>query len=206
MHDANSPGPLAIQSVLCNRKWACVVSAICGEWQRDTHVDDKAMQPTTSATNHLQPQHTHHWSCMLHHTPQSTHTIVHTCTWLDGGGETGLPHSDDQHTMVSWQPHTSPIPLWCSTPSSNTSLLPSSWWCTGNTHATLCTANGLESVVLCMPGVAIPLTFSVSPIHIREYKFAMCAQRRRTERKLENTRAACTHSLDVALGVSERGI
>ena len=50
------------------------------------------------------------------------------------------------------------------------------------------------------------LTLSVSPIYIRESKFVMCAQRRQTERKLENTRAICTHSLDVALGVSERGI
>ena len=73
-----------------------------------------------------------------HHTPQSTYTMVNTHTWLDGGAETGRPHSDDQHTMVSWQPLTSPTPLWCSTPSSNTSLMPSSWWCTDHTHATLC--------------------------------------------------------------------
>ena len=85
------------------------------------------------------------------------HTPWYTHTWFDGGGETGWPHNDDQHTMVSWQPLTSPTPLWCSTPSSNTSLLPSSWRCTGHTHATLCTTSGLESVVLCMPCVAIPL-------------------------------------------------
>ena len=45
MHDGKSSGPLAIHSVLCNRKWARVVSAICGEWQRGTHAYDKAMQP-----------------------------------------------------------------------------------------------------------------------------------------------------------------
>ena len=28
MHDGKSPGPLAIQLVLCNRKWACMVCAI----------------------------------------------------------------------------------------------------------------------------------------------------------------------------------
>ena len=109
--------------VLCNRKWACVVSAICDEWQRDTNVDGKAMQPTKSATNHLQPQHTHHGSCTTHHT--SIHTMVHTHGLVVV--ETGWPHSDDQHTMVSWQPLTSPTLLWCSTLSSNTSLLPSSW-------------------------------------------------------------------------------
>ena len=77
MHDGKSPGPLAIQVVLCNRKLACAVCAICVEWQRSIDADSKAMQPTTSATNHLQPQHTHHWSCTLRHTPQFTHTIVH---------------------------------------------------------------------------------------------------------------------------------
>ena len=55
MHDGKSPGPLAIHFVLCNRMWVCVVSAICDKWERGTHADDKAMQPTTSATNHLQP-------------------------------------------------------------------------------------------------------------------------------------------------------
>ena len=87
MHDDKSPGPYAMQLALCNRKWACVVSAVCDEWQRGTHVDDIAMQPTTSATNRLQPQHTHHWSCTPHHTPQPTHHGAHT--WLDGGAETG---------------------------------------------------------------------------------------------------------------------
>ena len=81
MHNCKSPSPLAIQLVLCNRKCVCVVSAICEEWQRGTHVDDKAMQPTTSATNCFQPQHTHHWSCTLHHTPQSTHTMVNMVWW-----------------------------------------------------------------------------------------------------------------------------
>ena len=31
MHDGKSPGPLAIKLVLCNREWACVVSAIYNE-------------------------------------------------------------------------------------------------------------------------------------------------------------------------------
>ena len=87
MHDGKSPGPLAIQVVLSNRKWAGVVSAICDEWQRDIHVDGKAMQPTTSATNRLQPQHTPLVMHTPHHTPLSTHHVAHT--WLDGGGETG---------------------------------------------------------------------------------------------------------------------
>ena len=78
MHDGKSPGPHAIQLVLCNRRWVYVVSAICDEWQRGTHVDGKAMQPTTSATNRLQPQHTHHWSCTPHHTPLSTRRGAHT--------------------------------------------------------------------------------------------------------------------------------
>ena len=155
MHDGKSPGPLASRLVLCNRKWACAVSAVCDEWQRGTHVDGKAMQPTTSATNRLQPQHTP----LVMHSP--SHTSFHThrgaYTWLESGGVSGSPHKDDQHTMVSWQPLTSPTPLWCSTPSSNTSLLLSSWWCTGHTNTTLCTTSGLESVVLCMPCVAIPL-------------------------------------------------
>lgn len=100
--------------------------------------------------------HNTHTICHPHAiTPRSIHNGAHA--WLDGGAERLDDHSDDQHTMVSWQPLTSPTPLWCSTPSSNTSLLPSSWWCTGHTHATLCTTSGLESVVLCMPCVAIPL-------------------------------------------------
>ena len=101
--------------------------------------------------------HTH--TPLVMHAPSHTsiHTLWCTHTWLDGGGETGWPYSDDQHTMVSWQPRTSPTPLWCSTSSSNPSLLPSFWQCTGNTHVTLYTTSGLESVVLCMPCVAIPL-------------------------------------------------
>ena len=90
MHDGKSPGPLAIQLVLCNRKWVCVVSAVCDERQRGTHVDGKAMQPTTSATNRLQPQHTHtigHGTTS--HTSIHIHDLVHTRAWLDGGGETG---------------------------------------------------------------------------------------------------------------------
>ena len=77
--------PLRVQLVLCNRKWACVVSAICDEWQRGTHMDGKAIQPTTSATNRLQPQHTHHWSCTPHHIPPSTHTPWCTHTVGCGG-------------------------------------------------------------------------------------------------------------------------
>ena len=69
---------LPSKSVLCNRKWVCAVSAICDGWQRGTHVDGKAMQPTTSPTNRLQPQHTHHWSCTPHHTPLSTRRGAHT--------------------------------------------------------------------------------------------------------------------------------
>ena len=69
MHDGKSPGPLAIHLVLCNREWTCVMSAICDELQRGTHMDGKAMQPTTSATNRLQPQHTH--------TPLVTHALSH---------------------------------------------------------------------------------------------------------------------------------
>ena len=118
-------------------------------------MDGKAMQPTTSAANRLQPQHTHHWSCTPNHTSQFTYTMVHTHGWMVV--ERLDDHTMMTNTMVSWQPLTSPTPLWCSTPSSNTSLLPSSWWCTGHTHATLCTTSGLESVVLCMPCVAIPL-------------------------------------------------
>ena len=87
MHDGKSPGPLAIQMVLRNREWACVVSAICDEWQRGTHVDDKAMQPTTSATNPLQP-HTHTPLVMhAHNTLLSTHTHNGTHTWFGGGGD-----------------------------------------------------------------------------------------------------------------------
>ena len=82
MHDGKSPGSLAIHLVLCNREWTCVVSAICDEWQRGTFVDGKAMQPTTSTTNRLQPQLTHQWSRMPHHTPQSTHTMMHAHGWM----------------------------------------------------------------------------------------------------------------------------
>ena len=78
MHDAKSPGPIAIQLVLCNREWAFVVSAICDELQRGTHVDGKAMQPTTSPTNHLQPQHTPLVMHVLSYTSIYTHTMVHS--------------------------------------------------------------------------------------------------------------------------------
>ena len=81
MHDDKSPGPLAIHLVSCNRKWVCAVSAICDEWHRGTHVDGKAMQPTTSATNRLQPQHTTYTPLVMHatsHTSIHTHIMVHT--------------------------------------------------------------------------------------------------------------------------------
>ena len=87
----------------------------------------------------------------------NTHTIGHACLITHSGAHMLLDGCGDWMTMVSWQPLTSPTSLWCSTPSSNTSLLPSSWWCTDRTYATLCTTSGLESVVLCMPCVAIPL-------------------------------------------------
>ena len=76
---------MASHQVLMLSIWCCatesghVVSAICDEWQRGTHVDGKAIQPTTTATNCLQPQHTHNWSCTSpSHTSIHTHTIVHT--------------------------------------------------------------------------------------------------------------------------------
>ena len=158
MHDGKSPGPLAIQLVLCNRKWACVVSAICDEWQRGTHVDGKAMQPTTSATNRLQPQYTHtighahpitHLNPHAHHCAHShglmvlqrldDHTVMTNTPWFHGN------HSLHQHHCGAQHPHPThhscrllggalaiPMPL-CAPPVA---------W---------------KSVVLCMPCVAIPL-------------------------------------------------
>ena len=118
MHDGKSPGPLTIHLVLCNRKRACAVSAICDEWQRGTHVGGKTMQQTTSATNRLQPQHTYnigHARPITHLYPH-THTIVHThmvglwgrdwmttvmtnTPWFDGN------HSLHQHHCGAQHPH-----------------------------------------------------------------------------------------------------
>ena len=114
-------------------------------------MDGNAMQPTTSATNCLQPQPTHafgHTCPITHLNPQTMvhahmvglavkilddHTVIPNTPWFDGN-------------------HSLPTPLWCSTPSSNPSLLPSSWWCTGHTHTTLCTTSGFgkHSVVHAM--------------------------------------------------------
>ena len=114
MHDDKSSGPLAIKVVLCNRKWACVVSTICDEWQRGTHVDGKAMQPTTSATNRLQPQHTplvtHAITRLNPYTPCCTHmvgwwwrdwmtTVVTNTPWFHGN------HSLHQHHCGAQHPH-----------------------------------------------------------------------------------------------------
>ena len=120
-------------------------------------MDGKARQPTTSATNRLQPQHTHHWSCMPHHTHLSTRTIVHTHHgWVvveerldDHTVMTNTPlfhdnHSLHQHHCGAQHPHQT---------HHSCRLL-------GGALAMsmpLCTTSGLESVVLCMPCVVIPL-------------------------------------------------
>ena len=79
-------------------------------------MDGKAMQPTTSATNRLQPQHTHHWSCTLHHTSFHTHHSAHTHSWMvverldDHTVMTNTPwfhgnHSLHQHHCGAQHPH-----------------------------------------------------------------------------------------------------
>ena len=88
---------------------------------------------------HIYPHHngvhTHGWIVER----LDDHTVMTNTPWFDGN------HSLHQHHCGAQHPHPTH------------SLLPSSWWCTVHTHATLCTTSGLESVVLCMPCVAIPL-------------------------------------------------
>ena len=154
---------------------------MCGEchlwWMAKRHICGWQ----SHATNHKY----HQSPSTTTHTPMVTnatsHTSIHTHhdarTWLDGGAKTGWPHSDDQHTMDSWQPLTLHTPLRCSTPSSDTSLLPSSWWCTGphSCHSAppvawkawccACHVFSFHSFHSCPPLCPLSLTLCVESIH-----------------------------------------
>ena len=151
---------MASHQVLLPSIWCCatesghVVSAICDKWQRYTcgwqsHATNHKCHQSPSTT-------THHWSCMPHHTHQSTHTMLHTHGWMamerldDHTVMTNTPwfdgnHSLHQHHCGAQHPH----------PTHHSCRL------LGGAMAIpmpLCTPPvALESVVLCMPCVAIPL-------------------------------------------------
>ena len=134
-------------------------------------MDGKAMQPTTSATNRLQPQHTHiigHARPITHLYP---HTTVHTHGWMvverldDHIVMTNTPwfdgnHSLHQHHCGAQHPH--PTHHSCHLLGGALAI-----------HATLCTTSGLESVVLCMPCVAIPL-LSLLSTSLLPFSHSLC--------------------------------
>ena len=101
MDGGKSPGPRGLKVVFCDRMQVCEVSEICGDWQRDAHVDGRAMEATTSATHPHQPQATQLMMPASNHTPQCIHTTVHIHGWM-------AAERVDDHTVFTITPSIHP--------------------------------------------------------------------------------------------------
>ena len=103
IHGGKSPGSHGLQIDFCNRTWGCVVSGVCGDWQRGTHVDGRVMEATTSATHPHQPQATHHWRSLHHITLLNAYT--HRCAYPHG---CMVVERAEDHTVLTIAPSIHP--------------------------------------------------------------------------------------------------
>ena len=78
-HDGKSPGPHAIQLVLCKKDGMCGY-CICNDLQWGTCVHATIVEARTSEA-HTHGQAANHWWCMTHHTPEcwSQDILPHAC-------------------------------------------------------------------------------------------------------------------------------